>query len=453
MLVRCETGGAARRQRAGQRNVVQGYDAGRHLPVRAAENSGVPPAAPKPRPVVLVSLDWLRPGDPPFGLGAASIAASLRSCGVDVRIVSDAVNRTGFSADAFFADVMDAVSEAGSGALAGIGAFVWCEPEVQRLLRILSPKADVVLGGPQISYVNPGGLEPLYPGARYFVRGHGELAMVALATGSAENGLYGLHVAGDADRGSRADFPLDCLPSPHLDGTSPIGDFVRWETQRGCQFACSFCQHRQPGNRLRNMNLETDRLRREMAAFRDAGTSRIAVLDPIFNTDDRRAVGLLDSAKETGIRAHLSLQCRFELVTDAFLDAVEPLDATLEFGLQTVHDDEARAVGRPNHMDSVGRVIAKLNERRMQYEVSLIYGLPFQTVGRFQGSVDWCLERGVPKVRAWPLMLLRGTNIHAEREKWGYVESVGGRIPVVVESRWFSCGDHSRMADIASGLP
>ena len=156
--------------------------------------------------------------------------------------------------------------------------------------------------------------------------------------------------------------------------------------------------------------------------------------------------------RESGIGARLSLQCRFELVTDAFLDAAETLDATLEFGLQTVHDDEARAVGRPNRMGSVESVIAKLNGRQMPYEVSLIYGLPFQTVERFQESVDWCLEQGVPRVRAWPLMLLRGTPIHAQREKWGYVESVGERIPIVVESRWFSRSEHSRMEDIASGL-
>ena len=346
---------------------------------------------------------------------------------------------------------MEAVSEAGTRALVGIGAFVWCEPEVQALLRALCPKADVVLGGPQVSYAGPG-LELLYTGARYFVRGNGELAMVSLACGHAENGLHGLHVAGMVDLCTRADFPLDALPSPHLDGTSPIAPFVRWETQRGCQFACTFCQHRQPGAHLLNANLPMGRLRREMAAFADAGTGKIAVLDPIFNTDGGRAVELLGCMRESGIVARLSLQCRFELVTDDFLDAVEPLDATLEFGLQTVHDDEARAVGRPNHMDSVERVIAKLNRRQIPYEVSLIYGLPFQTVGRFQESVDWCLERGVPRVRAWPLMLLRGTPIHEQREKWGYVESVGKRIPIVVESRWFSRSEHSKMADIASGL-
>ena len=411
-----------------------------------------PPREALPRPVVLVSLDWLRPGDPPFGLGSASIASSLRACGGDVRIVADAVNRPGFSVGAFLYRVSEAVSEAGTQVLVGIGAFVWCEPEVQVLLRALCPEADVVLGGSQVSYAGPGRLEQLYPGARYFVRGNGEFAMVSLAAGHAENGMHGLHVAGMADLCTKADFPLDALPSPHLDGTSPIGGFVRWETQRGCQFACTFCQHKQPGRRLLNANMAMGRLRREVIAFRDAGTDKIAVLDPIFNTDDGRAVDLLGCMKETGIGAHISFQCRFELVTDDFLDAVEPLDATLEFGLQTVHGDEARAVGRPNHMDSVERVIAKLNKRRTPYEVSLIYGLPFQTVKSFQDSVDWCLERGVPKVRAWPLMLLRGTAIHAEREKWGYVESAGERIPIVVESRWFSRSEHSRMADIASGL-
>ncbi|MDE0525008.1 MAG: B12-binding domain-containing radical SAM protein [Thaumarchaeota archaeon] len=410
------------------------------------------PRSVPPRPAVLVSLDWLREGDPPFGLGAASIASSLRSYGSHVRIVTDAVNRPEFSMSAFLNRVSEAISEAGARVLVGIGAFVWCEPEVQTLLRVLCPKADVVLGGPQISYAWPGRLEQLYPGARYFVRGNGEFAMVLLAAGHAENGLHGIHVAGMPDLCTRADFPLDGLPSPHLDGTSPISGFVRWETQRGCQFACTFCQHRQPGARLLNSNLATGRLRREMAAFRDAGTCKVAVLDPIFNTDVGRAVDLLGCLKETRIGAHLSLQCRFELVTDAFLDAVEPLDATLEFGLQTVHDDEARAVGRPNHMGSVESAIAKLNRRRIPYEVSLIYGLPFQTAERFRDSVNWCLERGVPKVRAWPLMLLRGTKIHTEREKWGYVESVGERIPIVVESRWFSRGEHSRMADIASSL-
>ena len=276
--------------------------------------------------------------------------------------------------------------------------------------------------------------------------------MVALATGLIENGASGLHIAGLPDLAVRADYPLEQLPSPHLDGTALIGDFVRWETQRGCAFACSFCQHRQPGARLRGSNFGMTRLYRELLAFRESGVKRIAVLDPIFNTNNDRAIRLLDDVKRIGIGAHWSFQCRFEFVKDDFLDAVEPLDSILEFGLQTVHSDEARAVGRPNHMDKVEAVIERLNARRIPYEVFLIYGLPLQTLDRFRMSVDWCLERGVPRVKAWPLMLLRGTPLHAQREMWGYIESVGDRIPVAVESSSFSRNDHAEMARIANDL-
>ncbi|MFT5454468.1 MAG: hypothetical protein ACI9K2_000945 [Myxococcota bacterium] len=49
-------------------------------------------------PVVLVSLDWIRPGDPRTGLGTASIAASLRAAGVPVEVVADAVMASGATA-------------------------------------------------------------------------------------------------------------------------------------------------------------------------------------------------------------------------------------------------------------------------------------------------------------------------------------------------------------------
>ena len=49
-------------------------------------------------------------------------------------------------------------------------------------------------------------------------------------------------------------------------------------------------------------------------------------------------------------------------------------------------------------------------------------------------------------------MLLRGTSLEAQRAEWGYVESDDSRIPVVVESRWFSREDHAEMARLAATL-
>ena len=405
------------------------------------------------RPVVLASLDWIRPGDPRTGLGIASIASSLRHAEVAVTIVGDAVNRPGFSADAYISRVVDALQCAGPNAICGIAAFVWNEPEVVRLIEEVRANTDatVVMGGPQVSYVGAGGLESLYPSADFFVRGHGESAMVALATGADLDGL-GVHPARTVDRGLRSDLDLGNLPSPHLDGTLPIGECVRWETQRGCPFACNFCQHREPGNRLKNRNLAEDRVLAEAHTFAAASVRRISVLDPIFHTKRDRAVRLLNEFRSLRLSAELSLQCRFELVDGAFLDAMAGLDVVLEFGLQTIHADEGRAVNRPNKIDRAEAVIGDLHRRGIPFEVSLIYGLPLQTLDSFRRSVDWCLDQGVPRVRAWPLMLLRGTPLFEQRARWGFVESTGDRIPIVLESHTFTQTEHGEMARIADEL-
>lgn len=425
----------------------------RHYGNKSSHAGATAHAATSPRPVVLVSLDWARPGDPRTGLGIASIASALRGAGVPTRIVSDAVNREGFDARDFIRRVVSAVSDAGPGALCGIGAFVWNEPEVVILVGALREATDatLVLGGPQVSYVPRGGLEALYPGVELFVRGNGEGAMVALATGGAVDNI-GLHRAGTVDRGERADLALDTLPSPHLDGTLGMSRSTRWETQRGCPFACSFCQHREPGNRLRNRHLAESRVMAEAAAFVQAGVTRISVLDPIFNADRTRAVELLRGFNRIGLESELSLQCRFEFIDDAFVDAVADLNVVLEFGLQTAIATEGKIVGRRNRLDLADSVIERLHHRGIPFEVSLIYGLPTQTLETFARSVEWCRERQVPRIRAWPLMLLRGTPLHADRARWGLVESSGQRIPIVVESTTFTRADHAAMSRIAAQL-
>jgi radical SAM superfamily enzyme YgiQ (UPF0313 family) len=394
----------------------------------------------------------MRPGDGRTGLGAASIEAALLQQGIAVQAVSDAVNRDGFQAMAFTDRVLAALRAAGPRPVLGLGAFVWNEPEIQALLRAAQTATDatIVLGGPQVSYVGRGGLEALYPQADWFVRGHGEGAMVALALDSPGSGL-GLHRVGTPDLGQRADLALASLPSPYLTGVLPVGRNLRWETQRGCPYRCTFCQHREPGSRLRNQSLSRDRFGSEARLFA-ASAQRISVLDPIFHANRSRAVTLLGDVRRAGLTARLSLQCRFELIEQDFLEALEGLDVTLEFGLQTAITSESIIIRRPNRLERVSRVIDQLLERGLDFEVSLIYGLPTQTLDSFRESVDWCLERGVPRIRAWPLMLLRGTPLAVQADRWGLVESSLRRIPIVVASHSFTREDHKQMALLARQL-
>lgn len=403
--------------------------------------------------VVLVSLDWRRPQDGKTGLGIASIAASLQAAGVTWRIVDAQINSPVFSQDQVLRELLQVIAEIGSeNCLVGFGAYVWNDPEVRNLIRLIkNTGVPIFLGGPQVSYMAVGQLEDTYPEADYFIRGQGELAVVALAEGRLPSDC-GIHVAGTPDLGYRADHDLLELPSPYLMGIAEVQDNIRWETQRGCPFKCSFCQHREPGKRLKHQWFDGQRLEKELEMFAAADVKRISVLDPIFHTSPTRAVKVLSSIKAAGVTAQLALQCRFETCNEEFLDALDGLNVTLEFGLQTVVKDEYLAIQRPNHMDIVCNRIRQLHERQIDFEVSLIYGLPNQTLESFRASVDWCLQRDVPRVRAWPLMLLRGTPLYEQKQQYGFVESDDQRIPIVVASNTFSELEHTEMARIAQKL-
>lgn len=403
-------------------------------------------------PVVLVSLDWRRVQDGKTGLGIGSIAAALQAANIPWRIIDAQINSADFSQEKFLSQLLQAIAEAGSGCLVGFGAYVWNDKAVRSLIRqVRGTGARIVLGGPQISYMGLGKLERTYPDADYFVRGQGEMAMVALAQGKFPHDC-GIHVAGTPDLGRKADHDLLELPSPFLLGTVEPLASIRWETQRGCPFKCAFCQHREPGNRLKHQWFDGRRLERELELFATAKVKRISVLDPIFHANSARAVEVLNSIKAAGVSAQLALQCRFETCTPEFLDALEGHDVTLEFGLQTTMPEEYQAIDRPNNMKVVRARIQELHERQIDFEVSLIYGLPYQTLDSFRSSVDWCLQQQIPRVRAWPLMLLQGTPLYERKERYGFRESCDQPIPIVVASHSFSEADHAEMARIALTL-
>ncbi|MFU8805748.1 MAG: B12-binding domain-containing radical SAM protein, partial [Bradymonadaceae bacterium] len=398
--------------------------------------------------VLLISLDWTRDKDPRVPLGHASLLTSLQGMeGLDVTGLSYAMNRPGFAADEVVSDILRWVNvHPGVELNVALGVYIWNDIHVRYIIEELQEHqapVRLVLGGPQISYTGSG-LEELYPGVDVFIRGYGEEALRAVLTGG---NAPGVHRAGSHDLAQQAVVDFERLPSPFLQGIVDVTQgqrFIRWETRRGCSFRCSFCQHREAGKRLRKRELGIHRLRDELRLFASHDVGDIAVLDPIFNHGEHY-LDLLEELIRLDYQGRLSLQCRFEWVTEEFLDLCAQLNAQLEFGLQTIHRSEGKAVRRVNHMDRVQWAMAELHRREIFFEVSLIFGLPEQTIQSFRESVDYCLRQRVPTIKAFPLMLLRGTELDKERERWSLRESEHA-IPMVIGSSSFDEYDWQRMA-------
>ena len=406
------------------------------------------------RSIILIELPWGRDKDPRVPLGHASLLASLQKFGKgEVISIVAPINDPSTDSHSLKSRILKLSEVRGDLDLA-IGAYVWAEDIIKELLVLLRASGftgRIILGGPQISYT-PCGLEELYPEADIFVRGYGEMAIVGLFNYPEMTSIEGAHFAGQTDLNLQTSVDLSVLPSPWLSGAiDPQGQrFIRWETQRGCSFRCSFCQHKEAGMRLVRRELDEARIMAEIDLFCRSGVEEIAVLDPIFNSGPQ-AKSILQRFINNGFTGKLALQCRAEMCDDEFLEMASNLDVKFEFGLQTIHPAEWKAVNRPNSMRKVNEVFDKMNSMDLDYEVSIIFGLPNQTLSSFQGTVDWCLRKKVPVIKAFPLMLLRGTEVEQRRDEWGLVES-DGSMPVVLESDTFSQDDWHRMFEISDLL-
>ena len=412
------------------------------------------------------SLDWTKPKDPPLSLGHASLLANLRHHNLKVTSHSWAVNRPNFNP----LEVSDFILQNSCPKTdLALGVFVWNEKAVQTIVGSLKRHkfpGRIILGGPQISYVK-NNIERYYPQADIFIRGYAETALIKLMQNeSNHDNISGVHFAGQKDLGISATADLNLLPSPFLTGLIPKQKFIRWETQRGCPFRCAFCQHRESDIFAKRRLMPIARILQEIEWIcRDSIIKDIAVLDPVFNSGPNY-LQVIDKLIEGKYSGKIALQCRIEMLKDEFLEKLQKLNETahvlLEFGLQTIHPEEQAIIDRPNNMRLIKALLQKVKSFSINCEVSLIFGLPKQTVSSFQKSIEFCKTLEIPVIRAFPLMLLRGTPLYDRKKELELIESsdlpqldlnrLMVDIPHVISSPSFSFEDWKEMARIAESL-
>jgi len=407
--------------------------------------------------VLIISFDLIREGEAEVSFAIASLLAYLKK---DIRFGSDfTTHHLSFNmlelknniTEIYFENYLSKYNFSHFDTVA-ISCYIWNEYLINPLtkkIRGLGFKGKIVLGGYQISYSTKEKLIFEYPEANIFTFGYAEKSLL--------NSIFVKKTTAPLFLNENVDFSE--IPSPYLTNEILISEnqkMVRWETKRGCPYKCSFCSHRDL-TKNKVYKHENDKILQELALFKTKKVKRINIIDPVFNAG-KDYLSYMKHIYDLGLSAELTLQTRFEMIKgeagELFLDLCEKTNAHLEFGIQTIIPNEYNAINRPNDNNLIGKLLPELKSRNISYEISLIYGLPYQTLDTFRQSIDFLLSKGCENLTAYPLMLLKGTELYEQKGKFNFVEQNMGdfNIPTVIASNTYSEQEWLKMSEIAEQL-
>ncbi|MDR1444341.1 MAG: radical SAM protein [Treponema sp.] len=326
-----------------------------------------------------------------------------------------------------------------------ISVFVWSELIVRKLLEseyFINYRGIIILGGRQI-IGEENNLINDYPRCKIFVIGYGENIIKDAISMNIDKPKFLYGNSKDLN-----------FPSPYLTNELSVLEnqkMVRMETKRGCPYSCDFCAHRDlTDNKV--YDFPYDRIKSELDLFKQKRVEKINIIDPIFNFGNEY-LNILDYIYNNKINSKISLQARFEQIKGEngrrFIDMCGKLNIVLEFGVQSLIEKEYNSIGRENDIENITRIVKDLNKKGIDYEISIIYGLPEQSPKTFQETIDRLASMECKSIKAYPLMLLKGTKLYKNKEKWNLKEKIFENIPLVIESNSFSEKEWEKMKKIA----
>lgn len=327
-----------------------------------------------------------------------------------------------------------------------ISSYVWSKDYVNYTIEYFKErgfKGKIIIGGYEITYNSVEKLKKEYPKVNIFIPNNAEESLFNAIKDKKQNNII-----------FKDDF-VDIKKLPMAYSSLAINitkDMkVNFETKRGCPYSCTFCAHRDLNDTaVLERNIED--IKKELIYLKKINVKKINFLDPIFNVG-KTYIEIMEFMIEIDFQVLISFQTRFELIKGEkgkdFLSLASKLNVILEFGLQTIIKDEYEIIKRKNKKEKVSNLLNKLNEQKIMYEVSLIYGLPKQTVNSFITSINFLKEHNCQKIIAYPLMLLAGTKLYFDKDKYNLKEKEINNISYVVSSDSFSEKDYQKMKDIA----
>lgn len=397
--------------------------------------------------IILVTFDHHRIEYQTMSYSVASILAALKHYNIPASHYSFDIRNFKKTHDGYMPfevliDLDSIVSYLKKFSCIAIGVTRWSETFAYMLVRKLEDdyKGKIVVGGYEITAMKQNHFIVDLLNIQHFIKGYAEKPLVKLMQGLYPNDQKFIEEKLDAEY----------LFSPYSEQVlHTYSRKIYWETKRGCKFKCGFCEWGNANAGMQDLSLET--LEGDIQLFSQSTIDEINILDGTFNVGKN----YLDILKKliNNTSSKITFQARFESLTAEFLNycALHKDRLHLEFGLQTIHLNEMEVIGRKNNIELIKEKLLELNQLEIDYEVSIIYAIPGQTIASFVETIDFLRKYKCEKIMAFPLQIpenyllqekIREYKINFKQDDY-YVRSVDS-------SYSFTSAHRTRMDEIAS---
>jgi len=301
----------------------------------------------------------------------------------------------------------------------GLGVYIWNVTLIKELIHIIkkvSPKTTIILGGPEVSY------EPFrvnLDDANFIIKGEGDRAFYELCQKIIN------------DEKSERVIPMALpnlkeiqLPYKYYTDDDIKNRYIYVEISRGCPFECEFCLSSMD-EKVRAFNL--DAIIEEFEILWERGARNFKFVDRTFNLNMKAANRILDFflSKKPPYFAH------FEVIPDHFPASLRekiksfPHGALqLEIGIQTLNLEIANNISRQLKLDKIKDNISFLeNETTAHIHLDLIVGLPGESLKSFGENLDKLMSMSSCEIQIGILKKLSGTYIKRHDEDFKMVYS------------------------------
>lgn len=253
----------------------------------------------------------------------------------------------------------------------GFSVYTWnikaCE-RIAELVKQVIP-VTIIFGGPEMSdkYHNPN--------VDKIIVGEGEQKIVELLGGK-----------------------FTTVPSPYLSGLVPDDLLQRdkfnavIETQRGCSFRCAYCQYHRNFPNIRYLDI--DRAISEIKYVYEHGVGAIRIADGNFLSSNTRAISLIRTLTELGVKVPLYFEFIPSFVYRDFADVLKEYGApvTVGIGQQSINPEVLKLIKRNTSLESLKKAYELMEYAGATVSTDLILGLPLETRDSFISALDFVIQ-------------------------------------------------------------